>query len=732
MSKKRKNDVGVVRNTARALIGQGVGMGWGDEGEAWLRSRLPGGKSYKQELANIQKDYAQYARKHNVLAPVAEFTGGVLPTVAAVIGTGATGGTAAPAAVASGARTLGALGRIARNPYVRGAVTGAVTGAVSGAGSAQPGSRSQGAATGAIIGTGIGGAAPVVLRGGRAGSQWLRSRLAPTEKGVNQQAAQKVNRALQQQGMTPQQAAQKLAEDRAMGVPSTLANTGRRTTALGEVLAQRPGSAPEIIEEALEGQRLGARERVYGQTRQAISPGDFYGEEAKLVESLRRQADTLYDKAYEIGSVSDGRIQDVLQHPRFQGFYNKAREIAETEAMTARLRGEDPNRFKLSEIYTVDSNGVARLTQVPDVRTLDYIKRGIDATIDEGFRGGGMSPVEANALKDLRKVFVNTIDEATGGKDSPYLKARQVYAGDMEVLDAMRKGMDDFNKLDHEEIIKLVKDMTPTEKEAFRTGAVRNLYSRIMSPTQNINAAQRVIGAPEMQAKLQPLFDSPAKFDLFKAALERESQLFQQSNQMLNNSATFRRLAANAELQGDQDTGAFVGDLISSGGFLNSLTMAAARLARSAQMSDEVAGKTAKLLMSSDPADVAAAVRLLEDEAARAVPRELAFNAAELGVITGATAAFPSAPTDESQEPANIEQDTLKESESPRMSGPDIEADLRAMSKNVPGKEMSSGESSGGPKDSFTLYVDDVPYEGPRSATEKKPQIEMDIEELGM
>ena len=687
---KPKQDVGVVRNTTRALLGQGLGMGWGDEAEAWLRSKLPGGKTYKQEKAKIDKDYAQYSRKHNVLAPVAEFTGGVLPTVAAVVGTGFTGGAGAPVAAATGARTLGALGRLAANPYVRGAVTGAVTGAISGAGSAKEGERVQGGTTGAIIGGATGTALPVVMRTGRAGSQWLRSRLASSDAAVDSQAAQKVNRALQQQNMTPEQAAIKVAEDKAMGVPSTLANTGKRTVALTEVLAQRPGTAPEIVENALEGQRLGARERTYGQVRQAISPGDFYGEETKLVEQLRRQADTLYDKAYEFGAVNDGRIQDVLQHPRFQGFYNKAREIADTEAMSARLRGEDPSKFQLAEIYTVDPNGVATLTKVPDVRTLDYIKRGIDATIDAGFRGQGMSTAEANALKDLRKVFVNTIDEATGGVDSPYFKARQVYSGDMEVLDAMRKGMDDFNKLDHEEIIKLVKDMTPTEKEAFRTGAVRNIYGRIMSPSQNINAAQRVIGAPEMQAKLQPLFDSPEKFDLFKAALERESQLFQQSNQILGNSATFRRQAANAEFN-ENDAGAFVGDMISGGGFYNSITNAAARLARSAQMSDEVAGKTAKLLMSSDPADVAAAVKLLEDEAAKAIPREVSFVAKELGAITGTSAAFPSPPMDESAPVANIEQDlSAEDASTANISGPSIEADIQNIpASNVPGPTMT-------------------------------------------
>lgn len=691
MPAKKKQKAPVLRNTARAALEQGLAMGWGDEAEAWLRSRLPGGDSYEQELAKINREYSQYARENPTLAPASEFLGGMLPVAGAIIGTGATGGAGAPAAATAGARTLGALGRLGARvmakPVVRGAVTGATTGAITGAGSAKPGERAEGATTGAIIGTGIGTATPLVIRGGGAGARWLRNRLVQSEGAAERVAAGKINRALQQQKITPQQAAQQVLEDRAMGVPSTLANTGRRTTALAEVLAQRPGSAPEIIEGALEGQRLGARERVYGKARQAISPGDFYGEESQMVDQLRRQAETLYDKAYEIGAVSDGRIQDVLKHPRFQAFYNKAREIADTEAMAARLRGEDPAKYQLSEIYTVDPNGVATLTKVPDVRTLDYIKRGIDATIDEGFRGKGMSTAEANALKDLRKVFVNTIDEATGGVDSPYFKARQTYAGDMEVLDALRKGHDDFNKLDHEEIIKLTKDMTPAEKEAFRTGVVRNLYTKIMNPSQNINAAQRLIESPEMQAKLQPLFDSPQKFDLFKAALERESQLYKQSSQILGNSATFRRQMANAELEGGGEVGAIIGDVVTGGGFTRSLMNAASRFARSAQMSDEVAAKTAKLLMSSDPAEVAAAVKLLESESARAIPREIAKNAIETGAITGSMTAFPSAPIDETAPEVDIESDLTGNVMD--IEGPDIEADIAKMSKNVPGPAMT-------------------------------------------
>ena len=141
-----------------------------------------------------------------------------------------------------------------------------------------------------------------------------------------------------------------------------------------------------------------------------------------------------------------------------------------------------------------------------------------------------------------------------------------------------------------------------------------------------------------MQAKLQPLFDSPAKFDLFKAALERESQLFQQSNRILGGSATGRRTAAREAFEEGPGVGQIVGDAI-NGGFWGSLTGFAARLARSATMTDEIAEKTAKLLMSSDPAEVAAAVKLLETEALKLAPKAARVTRSEIGLTTGTTAA---------------------------------------------------------------------------------------------
>ena len=668
---------------ARAVLGQGLGMGWGDEAEAWLRSKLSGSKGYETELARINQEYAQYSKENPFVAPALEFGGGAAPALAAMLTAPATGGATAPVAAS-------ALARLAANPYVRGAVTGGVTGGITGAGSAQPGERGAGAVTGTAVGTTVGTVAPAAIRGTGAAAKWLRDRLAPSEASVNKAAVSKVARAMNESGMTPQQIEQKVVQDRARNIPSTMANADPALVDLAETVAQRSGPSGRLVEKKLGEQTAGARERTYAQTRKGIKSGNFYADEQKMMKELRKQADTLYDNAYAFGDVDDPRIIDALKNPRFQEFWSKARSIADTEAQAAKLRGEDPSKFALPEIYKptgkFDANGneILELTKLPDVRTLDYVKRGIDATIEAGYTSAkGMSSAEANALKQLRNVYVNAIDEATGGVNSPYLKARQAYSGDMEVLEAMRAGMKDFNKLDHEQVIDMISKMGNAEKDAFRTGVVRDLYSKIMDPSAaNLNAAQRIIGSPEMQAKLQPLFDSPAKFEMFKSALEREAQLFQQSNRILGGAATGRRTQARERFEEDSGVGAAVADAV-TGTFWNSFTNMAARVARSATMTDEVAEKVGKLLMSSDPHEVAAAVKLIEQYNAKATAGAAKLGKGETGAIMGTMTAFPPSPTDSNAKPESIETPESGNIPGNLMTGPDIDADIEADLKKM-------------------------------------------------
>ena len=630
-------------NLTRAVLGQGLGMGWGDEAEAWLRSKL-GDQPYEQALGQIRQEYARYARENPGTAMAAEFAGGMAPAVGMMFVPGGQG-----AAVTQAQRsTAGALARLA--------ALGGATGAVSGAGTAEEGGRVGGAVTGGTLGTIIGGGAPVVLRGAKGAGQWLRERLAPTESVIASRAGEKMTKAMRESNLTPQQIEQMVARDRAMGVPSTVANVDAAMADLAESMAQRTGKGTRKVEKTLSQQKTGARERTYQQVAKGLKPGNYYEDEAKLVKDLRGKAGTMYDEAYAWGDVDDPRIVEALKNPQFQQFFNKARGIADTEAQAAKLRGEDPSRFALPEIYKptgkfTDSGAeILELTKLPDVRTLDYIKRGIDASIESGFKGQGMSTAEASALRDLRREFVKAIDENVPA----YRTARQEYAGDMEVIDAMRLGRTDFGKLDSEQVVNMVAGMSKAEKEAFRTGVARNLYGQIMKSARNENAANNIINSPETSAKLQPLFDDPAHFRLFKAAMEREAQLFQQASKILAGSQTEKRGVMRRELEEDGEIGQAIGQAI-TGNPSNALTGLVARLANKATLTPQVADKLADLLMSKNPSEVAAVVKFLDDYAAGQVPKAVRATAGEAGTVMGTTTSIWNPPAVQGEPTGTIE-----------------------------------------------------------------------------
>ena len=141
------------------------------------------------------------------------------------------------------------------------------------------------------------------------------------------------------------------------------------------------------------------------------------------------------------------------------------------------------------------------------VRTIDYIKRGLDDLIRKGFDGTGMAPAQANSLKQLRNQFVKVLDEVTEVDGvSAYANARKLYAGDMEVIEALDDGFKNFGKMAPEQVAKTFENLSEAEAEAFLTGASRNLLDKLTKPSTNANYAQRIIGSPDMRKKIQMLF----------------------------------------------------------------------------------------------------------------------------------------------------------------------------------------------------------------------------------
>jgi hypothetical protein len=653
---------------SRAAIGQGLMMGWGDEAEAWLRSKL-GDNDYEPELEQVQSEYGKYSAENPSSSTALEFAGGALPavfvpevTLPKILGSAATGA------------------------YKRGMGLGALQGAIAGAGNAKEGERTLGAEYGAASGAALGAAIPALTRSGGAAINWLRERLAPTDSYIENRALGKVAGAIKEDELTPSNINRTVMYDQARGIPSTIANASPSLVDLADTVAQRSGPSGRLVDQVLGEQKAGARERVYQRARNEISSGNYYEDAERLADDLSAKAKPLYDAAYEHGIVDDSVINELLNSPRFKSAFREGKQIAKDRQTVARARGEDPSEYQLVDVYNSDPITGTPIRTLPDVRTLDYIKKGIDSKIDTLFKAG--KKTDALNLKDMRNELLNRLDDIVPA----YKTARREYAGDKEVINAMEKGYKDFPHLDHEEVQSMVEKMSNAEKEAFKTGVVRNIHSIVMDPSNNMNAAAKVIQSPETQKSLSVLFDSPAHFDLFKSAMLREAQLYDQANRIMGGSQTGRRTQARERFEQGPDVSGVIADAARSG-FGESLMNLGLGAIRSAQMPDKVAHKVSELLMSKDPHEVAAAVKALEQYNAKAKLGAKALNRSELVGIGGVGASQYSPPTYENEARPSIydELDKRKSTQSEQPTRPSIYDELEARkNKNIPGGKMGA------------------------------------------
>jgi len=216
---------------ARAAVGQGLMMGWGDEAEAGLESYLQN-KDYESALKRIQSEYGKYAAENPKLSTSLEFAGGALPAV-----------------ITPEVSLPSILGTAAQGAYKRGMGLGALQGAIAGAGNAKEGERTLGAEYGAASGATIGAAIPALTRAGGAGINWLRERLIPTESTIENRALQRVSEAIKEDELTPRDVKRTTLYDYARDIPATIANASPSLVHLADTVAQRSGPSGRLVDQ---------------------------------------------------------------------------------------------------------------------------------------------------------------------------------------------------------------------------------------------------------------------------------------------------------------------------------------------------------------------------------------------------------------------------------------------------------------------------------------------------
>jgi hypothetical protein len=511
-------------------FGKGLLFDFADELEAAGRMLASGELSsdeYYRVKNQINADYGAWAKANPGEAIGLEVAGGVAGAFIPGVGQIGTG--------MRGLRAGEALG----STLLSGAKSGAISGALSGFGQAEtmaPGDLASSVITNTLIGGGTGGVfgkgTELGGRGFAAGRDAVMRRLGrDTGNAVDRRVAE----ALYDATPSPERAVGATALSERYGVPTPYGLSTPELTALTEKVLAKPSGGREALATQIAETQAGSGTRVQGQVEEAL-PGtrDYFDVEDTITQNLRRIGDNEYQRAFAVGPVNDRELISLANNPELSSIWAQAQRLA-------RLEGRDLP-IKMEPVLDAGGNlvGLAPTKDViPDVQSLHYLKRALDDRIDAGFRGNaGVGKAEAAVLKaSIRKPLLARLDILV----PEYREARALYAGDLEVRDALRLGRDILKgKMRPQQLERAVTGMSAAEREALKTGARQSIFEPLEDATTNRNFAQRLRGVRGDSAtmqKLQMVMD-PQEYRFFDRALRREDELFKRGSKVMGGSRT--------------------------------------------------------------------------------------------------------------------------------------------------------------------------------------------------
>jgi hypothetical protein len=630
----------MVAGGAREMAG-GALFEFADEAEAAARAPFSD-KSYDELLREIRQSRARFAEAEPGAAMALNVAGGIAPMF--IPGVGMLG---------KAAQAATGISKLA-SPLARTMATGSAQGALAGVGA---GEGAEERATMGLAGAGLGGVLGGAMFGGGRGAQFARDAYRARGGGDEARAAETAADILagRIEG-APADLRTRLDLERRYGVPTTLATASPELATLTETVMREPSTSRAALATTLAEQQAGAPRRVQTQIDMAF-PGtpDYFATADQVQDTLRRNAITAYDAAYAAApEIRDQRLRQVLSNPRIQSAYQDALKMSEDEMAAAALRGEDPSKFAMKKFMDPVINEQGELsgltlsnTTVPDLRSLDTVKKALDARITALYASGQGGT--ATSLKELRNAFVNRLDQVGPNE---YRAARAQFKGDIEIKQALEAGLAS-NKLRWQQVAKLARDYSPGELQAFKTGLVQNLMKRFEDTSRKRNFADEIINTPNLRKSLQAVTD-PGEFTVLNAALKREAELFKETGRVTGGSQTFGRAAEKQAIEeriAQGDVPAAV-DLIlnPTPGNIFRRVMQATTNMRNANVSRATFDQLAKMLSAGSPQEIDEVLTALERAAPVRAAREAAFESGATRAGTAAARTIAPSPELEKEE----------------------------------------------------------------------------------
>lgn len=453
------------------------------------------------------------------------------------------------------------------------------------------GDRSIGGGIGLVAGSTLGFAAQpgaeLLGFGARKGAETGRAILntmknqAQARANPSLQADKLIARALIDDGAYPVRAA---------GPGEGFVNTGgENLVALGRQATVAPGKGRTIAADFFEEQAAGAPDRAADALKGLSSKG-YYGTVEALDKSREAAAAPLYKAAREKGSagVWNDHLDELIRRPALSKAWARAQDIAAN-------RG-DP----LPQIFEMDDAGkIIGIKQIPDLKTWDYIKRGLDDVI-VGFKNETTGKIETDAGRSVVALKREMLDELDA-MIPEYRQARDAYAGPSHSIEMVDLGRDFWKaKGDPGDAIRKFKDLSPGDQEYVRIGIVRNALADVGNTSDAGSVYVKLFNTPNKRALLETVFPDKAAFEKFALQMQAEKNMLAANRTIQGGSPTSRIDADKAALS-DAENNLGVVDAMRSGSVWRLIGEALQRGKNLQQgISPEVAEELAQRLFTMD------------------------------------------------------------------------------------------------------------------------------------
>lgn len=264
-------------------------------------------------------------------------------------------------------------------------------------------------------------------------------------------------------------ARRRLKEMTAAGEPTALFQLGGESTRrLARAAAGMPGESADISQAAITSMREGMGERVLKDVSRAFKGDDFLESEQKLIDTLRANASEAYGAfRKKVPYVWSDKLAELFQtRPSLRDAIGIAmRNAAEDEGRAFGIVRASDGKFMSAKGFR-RGEPIQALT----AEAVDDVKKALDTILSSKSsinEQTGRLNNYGRLVAKTKEQFLQAVEEAD--KTGLYKAARQQYAGDAEVLDALRKGRE-FAKMDPREIEQFMKTASFAEQDAFRTG----------------------------------------------------------------------------------------------------------------------------------------------------------------------------------------------------------------------------------------------------------------------